>query len=167
MATWSGIRNKLEQDYLAKSLQGRVTYFATSYTNAHNQIGRAAIRIGGKEIFKGDYYHKEWLHWECYQKLEREENEDRIDNWMKAWDEAVIRGGFDNQSFYQAFAEFDNQSIEASLASGNLLVRIFAVLDRRLGKRRLERLSKAWGSEPEYLKFFLHLRMEAEGVRML
>ena len=86
---------------------------------------------------------------------------------MKAWDEAVIRGGFDNQSFYQAFAEFDNQSIEASLASGNLLVRIFAVLDRRLRKRRLERLSKAWGSEPEYLKFFLHLRMEAEGVRML
>ena len=30
--------------------------------------------------FKGDYYHKEWLHWECYQKLEWEGNEDRIDN---------------------------------------------------------------------------------------
>lgn len=81
MATWSGIRNKLERDYLAKSLKGRVTYFATSYTNAHDHIGRAAIR-----------------------------------------------GGFDNHSFYQAFAEFDNQSIETSLESGNLLVRIYVAV---------------------------------------
>ena len=167
MATWSGIRSKLEKEYLAEVLRGRVTYFVTSYTHAHDQIGRAAIRIDGKEVFKGDYYHKEWLHWECYQELKQGQDKERIDAWMKAWDEAVNRGGFDNHSFYQAFAEFDNQSIETSLESPNLLVRIFAVLDRRVGKRRLKRLSEAWENEPECLKYFLLLRMEAEGMQMV
>ena len=37
----------------------------------------------------------------------------------------VIWGGFDNHSFYQAFAEFDNQSIETSLESRNLLVHLY------------------------------------------
>ena len=36
-----------------------------------------------------------------------------------------------------AFGILDNQSIEKSLVSENPLVRIFALLDRRLGKRRL------------------------------
>ena len=41
------------------------------------------------------------------------------------------------RSFYDAFAIFDNQSIEKSLICENPLVRIFALLDRRLGKCRL------------------------------
>lgn len=52
MATWSGIRNKLEKEYLAESLRGRVTYFAASYNYAHDHVGRAAILVDGIEVLK-------------------------------------------------------------------------------------------------------------------
>ena len=167
MATWSGIRNKLEKEYLAESLKGRVTYFATSYSYAPDHVGRAAIRVDGEEVLKSDYFKKHLVQWECYQELEKNEEYSRIDTWMKAWDEAVNRGGFDNHSFYNAFDEFDNQSIEASLESQNVLVRIFAVLDRRVGKRRLKKLSEMWENEPQCLRYFLNLRMEAERIPMV
>ena len=56
-------------------------------------------------------------------------------------------GCFDNGFFYEAFHEFDNQSIEKSLISENPLVRIFALLDRRLGKRRLLALEESMERE--------------------
>ena len=51
--------------------------------------------------------------------------------------DALDQGTFDQKVFYDVFAIFDNQSIEKSLICENPLVRIFALLDRRLGKRRL------------------------------
>lgn len=48
MATWSGIRKKLETEYLAQSLQGHIQFYATSYSRSHDHEGRAAIRYDGK-----------------------------------------------------------------------------------------------------------------------
>ena len=56
MATWSGIRKKLETEYLAQSLQGHIQYYATSYSRSPDHEGRAAIRYDGKEIIKGCYW---------------------------------------------------------------------------------------------------------------
>ena len=53
MSSWSGIRKKLETDYLAESLRGHMQYFATSYSRSPDHEGRAAIRYDGKEIIKG------------------------------------------------------------------------------------------------------------------
>ena len=50
MSTWSGIRHKLETEYLAPSLRGHIQYFATSYSKSPDHEGRAAIRYNGKEI---------------------------------------------------------------------------------------------------------------------
>lgn len=55
MATWSGIRNKLENEYLAHSLRGHIQYFATSYSKCPDHEGRAAIRLDGREILSGSY----------------------------------------------------------------------------------------------------------------
>ena len=59
MATWSGIRNKLENEYLAYSLRGHIQYFVTRYRTDMDNEGRAAIRYDGKEIIKGCY----WNNW--------------------------------------------------------------------------------------------------------
>ena len=45
VSTWSGIRNKLENDYLCPALRGHIQYFATSYSKSADHEGRAAIRI--------------------------------------------------------------------------------------------------------------------------
>ena len=55
MSTWSGIRHKLETEYLAPSLRGHIQYFVTTYSKSPDHEGRAAIRYNGKEIIKGNY----------------------------------------------------------------------------------------------------------------
>ena len=153
MATWSGIRKKLESEYLAKSLQGHIQYYATTYSRSHDHEGRAAIRYDGKEIIKGCY----WYNWtkagqfpkdEKYERRMREENAFTDDTALKL-------GVFDQRSFYAAFQEFDQQSIEKSLKSENLIVRIFAVLDRRVGKRRLLMMKDTIEAGTEYFQRIL------------
>lgn len=55
MAAWSGIRRRLEQEYLATSLRGRIQYYATTYSKSHGHEGRAAIWLDGKELVSGCY----------------------------------------------------------------------------------------------------------------
>ena len=79
-------------------------------------------------------------------------------------DTALKLGVFDQRCFYNAFAEFDNQSVEMSLKSENLLVRIFAILDRRVGKRKLIRMKETIENEPDTFQEFYAIRMNAEGL---
>ena len=162
MSTWSGIRKTLESEYLAESLKGHISYFATSYSRSPDHEGRAAIRYNGKEIIKGCYYHN-WTKASSFPKDEKYER--RMSEEFAFMDDTAIKlGVFDQRCFYEAFDEFDNQSIEKSLYSENLIVRIFAVLDRRVGKRRLLTLKENIENEPDTFKEFFAIRMNAEGI---
>lgn len=162
MYTWSKMRAKLENEYLADSLKGHIQYFVTTYKKSHDQEGRASIRLDGKEILSGSYYEQ----WSKAPLLPKDETYDaRL--WLEfpfMDDTALKYGQFDQRCFYRAFDEFDNQSIEKSLDSENLLVRIFAVLDRRLGKRRLEKFKENISEESEVFQTFLKIRLKAEGM---
>ena len=79
-------------------------------------------------------------------------------------DTAIKLGIFDQRCFYNAFAEFDNQDIETSLKSENLIVKIFAVLDRRVGKRRLKIMKETIMEEPDTFREFYAIRVKAEGL---
>lgn len=164
MATWSGIRKKLESEYLAKSLQGHIQYYATTYSRSHDHEGRAAIRYDGKEIIKGCYWYN-WTKAGQFPKDEKYERRMREENAFT--DDAALKlGVFDQRSFYAAFQEFDQQSIEKSLKSENLIVRIFAVLDRRVGKRRLLMMKDTIEQEPNTFKEFYAIRARAEGIKL-
>lgn len=162
MAAWSGMRNKLENEYLAQSLRGRIQYYCTSYTQSADQNGRASIRLDGKELISGCY-------WNMYGKARLFPHDDKYEQRMR-WglsivDETALKlGVFDESSFYRAFYIFDNQSIEKSLCSDNLLVRIFAVLDRRVGKRRLRQMRDSLKEEDEIFNLFYVIRADAEHI---
>lgn len=162
MPTWSGIRKKLETEYLAKSLQGHIQYYATSYSRSPDHEGRAAIRYDGKEIIKGCY----WNNWVKVHLFPKDEKYDkRMSTEMAYMDDTALKlGVFDQRCFYNAFSEFDNQSIEESLNSDDLIVRIFAVLDRRIGKRRLALMKETIANEPETFQEFYAIRAKAEGL---
>lgn len=162
MKRWSSIRHKLEEDYLAEALRGRIQYFATSYSYSPDHEGRAAIRLDGKEILSGNYWNQ-WYKTHLYPHDEK--YEDRMKYDMPFMDDvAMDLGLFDHWRFYQAFEEFDNQSIEESLAAENLLIKIFALLDRRVGKRRLEKMKAEMENEPSVIQMFYTIRAEAEGI---
>ena len=160
MHTWTKIRYKLEKEYLAESLRGHIRYFCTSYTYCPDHEGRAAILLDNKEIISGGYYNQ----WVKAHLLPQDETlERRLHEEMPFMDDTAVKlGMFDQRCFYEAFNEFDNQSIEKSLASENLLVRIFAVLDRRVGKRTLKKIGENIENEPEMFRVFYEIRMNGE-----
>lgn len=165
MADWSAIRKKLEEDYLCPALRGRIQYFITKYRESHDQRGRAAIRFDGVEVLKSSYveYIKQFCRNE--EKLEKtqpdmpgREQEELL--WIMTESDGCI----DEIVFYNAFDEFDNQSIEKSLCSKHPLVRVFALLDRRVGKRRLLAMRERMNEELDWVRMFYHIRMKAEGL---
>ena len=79
-------------------------------------------------------------------------------------DTALKLGVFNQRCFYRAFDEFDNQSIEASLISGDLIVKIFAILDRRIGKRRLLKMKDTICNESDTFQVFYAIRANAEHI---
>ena len=162
MYSWSSIRRKLENEYLALSLRGRIQYFVTRYKFSHDQEGRAAILLDGEEVLRGNYYNK-FFKSDLFPRDEKYLS--RIRNEYSYIDEVALElDCFDQRSFYLSFKEFDNQSIEDSLKSDNLLVRIFAILDRRIGKRRLVKMRNEIENEPEIFQFFYNARVEAEQI---
>lgn len=163
MPTWSGIRKKLEEDYLCPALRGRARYFATTYRASHDQEGRAAILVDGVEVLKSSYYEYAIAIWDRKNDLRAQEGND-WESYRQIIKAVVDDGYFDQRDFYAAFQKFDNQSLEASLADENPIVRIFALLDRRLGKRRLAALEENMEQELDWVRPFYLLRMEAEGL---
>ena len=69
LSSWSGIRRKLEQDYLCPALRGRIQYFAATYRQSHDREGRVAIRQDGAEMLRSDYYAHLRALWPQYDRL--------------------------------------------------------------------------------------------------
>lgn len=121
----------------------------TRYRKSHDQEGRASIRYNGKEIVKGCF-----LNWE--------KNRFVLNNSKTVSEEHIQLGAFGQQFFYEAFLIFDSQSIELSLLSDNLLFCIFALLDKRVGKRL--GLKDTIKVESDTIKEFYYIRAQAENI---
>ena len=114
MPTWSGIRKKLETDYLCPALRGRVRYFATTYRESHDREGRAAILVDGVEVLKSSYYEFAPAYWKLQSELRKLEETDWREAAFKAGQTILEDGLFDQRDFYAAFQEFDKKSVENS-----------------------------------------------------
>ena len=169
MKSWKDAKKRLEEDFLAPSLRDRVAYFMTRYTHAHDEAGRVAILVDGKEVLSG-YDMDWWMRSSEYREAAlRQVPELRelepTEYWARIFDKATDLGCITTGTFYDAYETFTNESIEESLNGKNGLVQLLAILDRRVGKRRLRALWDAgWGAEPTYLLPFFLLRLEAEKI---
>ena len=146
--SWSNMRKQLEQEYLCDSLKGRIQFFVTRYPRTSDVHTRVAIRLDNREILQSDFI-----------------------KWRKACDgvdlntiEIHNQGGFDAVEFYHAFHTYQNQSIEKSFRCDDPLVRLFAILDRRIGKKTLKEAVSELINQPEWLRQFYLIRLEVEGI---
>lgn len=55
-------------------------------------------------------------------------------------------------------------SFDEALCNDNYFIRLLAILDRRLGKRRLKDIAENIGNEPEWFRKWIRLRCEGEGI---
>ena len=158
--SWSDLRSRLN-DLLCDSLKGKIRYFYTSYHRVHNAYGRAAINYNKTEL--------EAFSW--VETLEQELEMSRLfregkkiscgeletEKWMP-------EGKLCEIDFINSATIYLKTDIATSLASDNYLLRVFAYLDRRVGKRTLVRIRDEAEKLPEWAKQFYHIRCEAEGI---
>lgn len=176
--SWSGLRRALEQEWICDSLKGRVQYFLTHYHGAPDQHGRIAVRVDGKEVLHGNpysYYIKynrmecdikdelkiPWRQWTPKGTMYEEENT-AVEELIEGI--AMEEGIFEIYHFTSAIWAYKNQSITESIDSPNPLVRMLAVMDRRIGKRTLIRLAEEIEVQPKWLQYFYTLRLDAESI---
>ena len=163
--SWSGMRRYLEHDMLAPCLYGRVRYGCTAYVGMDgSRIFEICIdgrpvkhfsletvntwfldngyRPGPRPVGLGEYWDGLWM---LLDKVPRSR-----------------RTAYTDDEFCDALAAYRTQDIAASLHSEDPLVRMLAILDRRVGKRTLSALRDTVSKQPEWLQNFYRLRMDAE-----
>ena len=175
--SWSSIRKRFEHNLLCEKLRGRVQYFRTIYHGAPDEYGRFAVRVDGEEIFQANPYNVNnysSIAWDIKQEREipprewtgKEDLHDAEN--LEAEEEArmisVNNGIVDSFDIPWAMKKYLNQDIVASLEDEDPLVRMFAILDRRVGKRTLKEIADTVSDQPEWLQQFYRLRMDAEGI---
>lgn len=161
--SWSSL-NKQLTDCLCEPLKNRITYFLTRYHDVHNSYGRASIRLDGKELINFS-----WV--EMYQ-----QDYDINELWEKTgvWNDAAaeLKDKWDNEAtfsdwdFLKAAADYLQLSIQEALDSDNYLIRIFAIMDKRVGKRTLDsiRRNEKYKMYPQWVQRFYELRINNQTI---
>ena len=147
LGSWSGMRKYLEQEILAETLKGRVRYGCTSYVGMDG-CHIFEICIDGKQVKR--------FSWETVNTFFLQNGyKQNTDSYgvSEYWEE-----------FCKALEIYRNQSIQESIASPNPIIRMFAVLDRRVGKRTLQKIKFFVENQPQWLAEIYQLRLEAEEV---
>lgn len=165
LGSWSGMRKYLEKEMLAEALQGRVRYNCTTYVGM-DHCHTFEVYVDDKMVkrFSWETVNSYFIN----QGLKQNKNPVGIrEYWDEFWpllDEIPLtsRTEYTDDEFCNALEAYRNQNIQISVHSENTLVRMFAVLDKRLGKRTLQKVKETIASQPEWLQGFYRLRLDAE-----
>jgi len=148
--SWKGMKKYLEKDMLCEKLRGRVSYHYEVYPKLSDGSGCFHIMLDKETVKKfGYFYSASRLDWTPHY----------------PWDVPMEeRDEYTDWEFARALEAYRRQPIGESLASGNPIQRMFAIVDRRVGKRTLQKMADCVKDQPEWLRVFYLARMEAEGV---
>lgn len=168
LGSWSGMRKYLEDEMLTPTLRGRVRYNCTRYVGMDNchvfevyLDGTLAKRFSWETV-------NDWL----IENGRRKKGYGLQDYWSGFFDLLAAvppesRTAYTDEEFCEALEIYRNQPIADSICAANPIVRMFALLDRRVGKRRLLTLQDALCKDPAWLTRFYALRIEAEKITVL
>ena len=167
LGSWSGMRKYLEQEMLAESLKGRIRYGCTAYVGMDG-CHIFEVCIDGKQVkrFSWETVNTYFIN-SGYTKNPHPSGIGEY--WAEFWSlldkyPLTSRTEYTDEEFCQALEMYRNQSVQDSLNSQNPIVKMFAVLDRRIGKRTLIKLYNALEEQPEWLRQFYLLRLHAENI---
>ncbi|MGE7367383.1 SF0329 family protein [Desemzia incerta] len=168
---WSKLRKRIE-NLICESLRERVKFTVTNYRKAHDQLGRAFISVDKNEVFNmctltsnNTLFEKEEeLLNDLQLKYDVFNEEQNCSIQDKAHEIIMTEGVFAQYDFFEAVEQYLNSSIEVSLQSNHIIIKILSLIDRRVGKRTLKRIKESIQQEHEIVQFFYTLRCEAERI---
>lgn len=161
--SWANL-NKQLTDFLCNELSGRVTYFLTRYHNVHNSYGRAAIRLDGRELvgFSWIQMYRQETDISILYETEPDSSYEEMTALMKPkWDDNCT---YYEMDFLNAALHFRNMSVRDALKDSNYIIKILAIMDKRVGKRTLEKIAAAgeYKNFPSWVKQFYELRLSCQ-----
>ncbi|MBQ6020378.1 MAG: hypothetical protein IJL26_09400 [Clostridia bacterium] len=163
--SWGGLKKRLES-LLCDDFQGRISYFLTRYHDMHNAYGRAAVRLDGRELVR--------FSWTDMYRQEADVSELWRGKGQADWNDPALKekwdadGTFCEMDFLRAAAGFIDLPISEALGSEDYIIRIFAILDRRIGKRTLDAIREKgeYLTWPDWVKQFYLLRLGERTVNV-
>lgn len=167
LGSWSAMRKYLEQEMTADPLRGRIRYGCTSYKGMDGchifeicidgrQIKRFSLETVNSYFINNGY-------------TQNKDHFGKTEYWSEFWSllhryPVSSRTEYTDEEFCNALEQYRNQDITQSIYSDDPLVRMFAVSDRRVGKRTLVKLKETLETQPDWLKIFYMIRFTAEGI---
>lgn len=157
---WSKLKRQIEERFAA-ALQRRVAIHDTWYRHAgRDRDGRMWLTVDGQEIANFCMFR----YWNAARPLIDHARRSGLEFPYDAAGEKLNAEGVFSQSDAQgALRESLSLSIDDMLRSSVGIIRALAMLDSRLGKRRLSRLSFA-ADEITLVRACYRVRCEAEGI---
>lgn len=171
---WSQIKKQLE-DRVCDSLKERIRFHMTKYRSdlGHEPETRLWITVDGEEVYQVSKL--EWL--TNWYRLSTEIQEAfrctsfrdpaQAEGYYRAYDhtEQILekQGLMDDYKFLTSLKGYLSLPVAAALASDNQVFKALAIIDRRVGRRRLAELKVPGYAHPLVLKMY-RLRCEAEGI---
>ena len=173
---WSKTKMSIE-NLICEKLKNRLSIYATNYNTSLGEQRRIWLTLDGKEVFNASSAHflmehdKLWEEiknktdkpfpeclYECYPQLAGKI--DDLDYSMLILEQKNI---FNVDRVYDTLVQYPNLSIEEALNSDNIIIQVFAIIDKRVGKRRLRHYVFNPDAHPLILRFY-QIRCEAEGI---
>lgn len=173
---WSKERRLLES-FFCESLKDRLQWHQAVHRHSHDQPPRYSLTLDKQEIFATNTIKVEMTRGQ-YDRLSESEQQNFITSLKETRDFDTLMAHYrdisflyaESKGFYGIFSffsisDYPNLSIEEAIHSPFELVRAYAMLDRRLGKRRLEKMDIS--KENEIVKQFYKIRMSSEYKQIL
>ncbi|MCL6613795.1 MAG: hypothetical protein K6U03_04120 [Firmicutes bacterium] len=171
---WSKLKKQLEQR-ICDPLKGRVEFFLTNYRTrlGHEAETRFWITVDGEEVFSASRLR--WLiEYGSLANQIREINKctdfrspEQREGYYRAYDDAEKilrkRGLIDDYEFGKSLKKYLSLPFDEALKSNNPVFKALAIIDGRLGKRRLQELSIQKNEHQLILRLY-KLRCEVEGI---
>lgn len=190
---WSKTKQQLES-FLCESLKKRVEYRATAYRYSPDKSGKCHITVDKKEVFDMNEQkaHVKWFKSEQEikndtsiflpineddMKAVREEGgnkipEERIKVIARNKKIAVYaKKTMDAQTllsksdFYTMANTYLSSNVNQCLSSEDILLNVLALIDRRVGKKRLRDMRDVISLKHPIVQYFYNIRCEVEGIR--
>ena len=146
---WSKLKSRVKER-ICPQLRDIIDFHVTSYRRAHDDIEKVWVTINGETIYSVKYY--------AYMRAMGEAfscglSGDALRSMLR---EVEI---FRPADFGNAMRSYLDMSIQDALGSSNPLIKAFAIIDRRAGKRTLAKLEVS-DSEHPLVRTFYSLRVD-------
>ena len=178
--SWKGLKKQLEER-LCDKLKGRIEYYYTVYRKGHSSpfddASQAKILLDKNELLSFDFLPKVSYKGEDGEPFPLHEDWDFllvVTNFLNMNISVALHGNYDTEKLKVFQPHIHNRGVKIEniydyIETQGLidLVKLFAIIDKRVGKRTLIKLieTKEYENYPKWLMPIFELRCEVEGIQ--